>query len=134
MLGDLETGAGNRAAALGHYRAVVEKDGSNAVALNNLAYQLAKDDPDAALTYAQRAVERLPDTAEVQDTLGWIYYRKGLYTMATSHLAKAVAYAATPLRKYHLGLAKLKNGDREQGQRLLQAALEADPTLAKTEW
>lgn len=54
-------------------------DGSNLFALNNLAYALALDDPDEALKFAEKAVEIAPDEPTVQDTLGWVCYRKGMY-------------------------------------------------------
>jgi tetratricopeptide (TPR) repeat protein len=133
LLGDLEIAAGNRPGAIAQYRAIVESDQTNTAALNNLAYLLAKEDPDAALRYGEKAAELMPENASVQDTMGWIYYRRGLYEVAVRHLRTAVAQGATPLHKYHLALAYLKAGDRAKGEPLLQAALQADPKLAKTE-
>ena len=94
---------------------------------------LSKDNPDEALKYAQQAVELAPDNPAVQDTLGWVYCRKGIYVSAIRYLKTAVEKDSTPLRKYHLGMAYLKAGDRDLGQRMLTAALEADPKLATTE-
>jgi tetratricopeptide (TPR) repeat protein len=133
MMGDIETKSGNRTEAMAQYRSVVDKDGSNMAALNNLAYLQAKEDPDGALVYAQKAAELAPGNSSVQDTLGWIYYRKGLYQVALTHLKYAVTLGDTPVHKYHFGMACLKAGDREQGQKALRAALESDPNLAKKE-
>jgi uncharacterized protein HemY len=133
MLGDLEVRVGNRPAAIVQYRAVLDKDRNNVLGLNNLAYLLANVNPDEALTHAQKAVEAQPGNPAVLDTLGWVCYRKGLYQMAVEHLKNAVAKGDTPERKYHLALAYLKVGKRAQGEKLLQAALTADPMLPKKE-
>ena len=125
--------AGDHAAAVARYRAVLGVDGANLVALNNLAYMLATDNPDEALKFAQQAAERAPESPYVQDTLGWVYYRKGLYTMAVRCLQTAVDKEATPRRQFHLGMSYLKAGDQINGQKIVRLALQKDPNLAKTE-
>ncbi|HEY1760093.1 MAG TPA: tetratricopeptide repeat protein [Bryobacteraceae bacterium] len=131
LLADVEERAGNISAAIDQYRAIVDVDPKQIIALNNLAYHLLKNNPDEALTYAQQADQLAPDSPAVQDTMGWAYYRKGLYGPAVQHLKKAVAKDGTPLRKYHLGMAYLKTGDEKQGQETIRAALRADPSVAK---
>jgi tetratricopeptide (TPR) repeat protein len=128
-----EEATGARAALIASYRAVLALEPSNLIALNNLAYVLAADDPDEALKLAQRAVEMMPDNPEVQDTLGWIYHRKGLYSVAVQYLKTAVDKESTPRRQFHLGISYLKMGDRTSGQKMVSAALAKDPNLAKTE-
>jgi tetratricopeptide (TPR) repeat protein len=125
--------AGDRASEIAKYRAVLDVDRSNLVALNNLAYSLAADDPDEALKFAQQAAEKAPDSPNVQDTLGWIYYRKGLYSMAVRYLKTAVDKESNPRRQFHLGMSYLKVGDQSTGQRIVREALQKDPNLAKTE-
>lgn len=133
LLGEIAKKTGDRTGAIAQYRAVVELDRSSLVALNDLAYMLSKDDPNEALKYAQRAGELAPDSPAVQDTLGWVYYCKGIYEPAIRCLKTAVEKDATPRRKYHLAMAYLKAGNQDLGQRMLKAALEADPTLATTQ-
>jgi len=128
-----EDQAGNRQAVLSKYRAVLSVDGSNVIALNNLAYYLASDNADEALKFAQQAAEISPDSPHVQDTLGWIYYRKGLYSSAIRYLKNAVDKEPNPRRQFHLGVTYLKSGDRGLGQTLVQTALRQDPSLLKTE-
>ena len=84
MLAEIELQAGNSAAAIAQYRKVLEKDSRNLMALNGLAYLLADqaNQPDEALKYAQQAKELAPHDPAVDDTLGWVYYRKGLYPVA----------------------------------------------------
>ncbi|MBZ5582678.1 MAG: tetratricopeptide repeat protein [Acidobacteriia bacterium] len=130
FLAQLESSAGNPAAAIGHYRKALELDGKNAATLNNLAYLLAENNQaDEALKYAQLAKELAPDSAPVDDTLGWTYYRKGLYTMAVTHIESAVAKEATARRRYHLAMAYFKAGDPKRGRLALEAATKTDPAL-----
>jgi Tfp pilus assembly protein PilF len=98
-----------------------------------VAYALAADNPDEALPFAQRAAEMAPDSPTVQDTLGWIYYRKGLYSMAVRYLKTAVDRDATPQRQFHLGMSYLKEGNQAAGQKIVRDALLKDPSLTKTE-
>ena len=133
MLADLEMKAGNTAAAIDHLRVIADADDKNAPALNNLAYLLAKTDPEGALKHAQRAAEIAPQNAAIEDTLGWVYYRKGLYTNALTHLKIAVAKDGTPRRQFHLGMAYVKTGDQAMGRQIVAAALKSDPGLASSE-
>jgi Tfp pilus assembly protein PilF len=133
MLADLELKIGNTSGAIEQYRAVAETDTGNVMALNNLAYLLAKNDPDGALKYAQQAAEIAPQAAAIEDTLGWVYYRKGLYSNALTHLKIAVAKDGTPRRQFHLGMAYVKVGDQATGRQIVAAALKSDPALATSE-
>jgi tetratricopeptide (TPR) repeat protein len=130
LLGGLES---DPASAMNRYRAVLETDPKNVTALNNLAYLMANTDPDGALPYAQQAIEIAPDSAMIQDTIGWIYYRKGAYATAVPYLEKAVAKEPNPRRQFHLAVTYIKHGESVQGRALLTAALAKDPELTKTE-
>jgi tetratricopeptide (TPR) repeat protein len=133
LLAEIARKAGDRTGAIAQYRAVVDLDHNNVAALNDLAFMLSKDETDEALKYAQQAGALAPDNPAVQDTLGWVYYRKGIYRSAIGYLKTAVEKDSTPPRKYHLGMAYLKAGDRELGESMLKAALAVDPTLAATQ-
>jgi len=133
LLARAEEATGARPSAIASYRTVLTSDPSNLVALNNLAYHLATDDPDQALKLAQQAIELAPDSATIQDTLGLIYYRKGLYRTAIRCLKTAVDKESTPERQFHLGMSYLKSGDQIKGEKLVKDALQKDPNLVKTE-
>jgi len=133
LLAFAEWHAGDRPAALETFRKVLNIDSSNPIALNGAAYSLALLNPDEALKFARQAAEIVPDDPAIQDTLGWIYYRKGLYSMAVRCLKTATEKQPTPLREFHLAMSYIKAGDREMGQKILSAALQKDPNLAKTE-
>jgi tetratricopeptide (TPR) repeat protein len=133
LLARADEAAGDRAAVITRYRAILNVDQSNLIALNNLAYSVALDDPDEALKFAQKAVEVAPDNAAIQDTLGWIYYRKGLYSMAVRCLKTAVDRESSPKRQFHLGMSYLKAGDQMAGQKFVREAMMKDPNLPNTE-
>jgi len=133
MLGEVAGEMGDSAEALRRYREVIALDSSNVAALNNLAYTLAASQPDEALKYAQQAAELAPDNAMVEDTLGWIYYKKTIYGTATTYLETAVAKEPTPRRQFHLAMSYLKQGQRTLGEKTLELALQQDPNLPRTE-
>jgi putative PEP-CTERM system TPR-repeat lipoprotein len=116
--------------ALAWFRKVVDADPSNVVALNNLAYLLASQTGhfDEALKYAQQVKELAPHNKGVDDTIGWIMYRKGMYRSAVEYLESAAQGEADPVIRYHLGMAYLKLGDK-RGESTLRAALKSAPDL-----
>lgn len=134
LFGELEDASENYAAAAEHYKKVVSGDERNVVALNNLAYAVSRDSQqlDEALKYAQKAKELAPESSQILDTLGWIYYRKGFFAMAARELEGAVAKDPRPALKFHLGLAYDRIGKSLEGTRLIAAALAVDPKLADT--
>jgi tetratricopeptide (TPR) repeat protein len=125
--------SGNLTEAMDTYRTVLNVDASNLYALNNLAWHLALADPNEGLKYAQRAAEIAPGNPMVQDTLGWLFYRKGIYSTAVTHLKEAFSGQPTTQRQYHLGMSYLKSGDKILGAKMLEAALQKEPNLLKTE-
>lgn len=133
LLGALETEAGNYQAAIAHYRMLVEAQPRNAIALNNLAYLLVEyaRQPDEGLQLAQRAKELAPDLAAVDDTIGWAYFRKGLYGTAIRYLERAaLGNEGTALRKYHLAAAYWQAGEPAKSRAVFEQARRLDPKLA----
>lgn len=133
---NLEITKGDKRAALEDFRQVVQADPNNAQALNNYAYLLSEvsDHSTEALKYAQRAKEISPTHAAYGDTLGWILYRRGLYSMAVSELERAAREGGDAACNYHLAMAYAKTGNLERGKKVLQAGLKQNPNLpeAKT--
>ncbi len=64
----------------------------------------------------------------MDDTIGWIMYRKGLYRSAVGYLEIAAKGQADPVIRYHLGMAYLKLGDK-RGEATLRAAMKSAPDL-----
>jgi tetratricopeptide (TPR) repeat protein len=116
------------------YRSILEVDSRAAVAANNLAWILAEEGTnlDEALRLAQRASAAAPDRPEIHDTVGWIYYRKELPSLAIGPFEKSVAQDPdNPTYHFHLGLAHAKNGNIEDARRAIAAALKLKPDFAE---
>lgn len=93
LLGMLEEAGNNFAEAEKNYRKSLEIAPDSPIAANNLAWLIAENtngNLDEALTLAQTAVNQSPKTPEFFDTLGWVYYKKGLYSPAVEQMKKAV--------------------------------------------
>lgn len=122
---------GDRNGAIASYRRALAVNPRNVAVLNNLAYLLAEspEGQDEALRHAEKAKELAPENPAVDDTLGWAYYHKGLYSRAVRHLELAFQQEKTPLRAYHLAMACLRNGDLARGKSLVEIALKLDPAL-----
>ena len=130
-LGNLEEARGDHAAATEQFRKVVAADPNNIEALNNLAYLLSEysKKPDDALKYAEKALQLAPDNPEYADTIGWILFRKGLYSSAVTQLERTAAHQGSPVWQYHLAMAYAKNGELARGRAVLEAALKRNPNL-----
>jgi tetratricopeptide (TPR) repeat protein len=112
-----------------HYRAALDVNPQFAPAANNLAYLLSsrEDDIDEALKFAQVAKEKLPDDPSVMDTLGWIYYKKGLYGNAIQEFSDSLEkLPENATVNYHLGAALFKQGDKMRAKLSLEKALALD--------
>jgi beta-lactamase regulating signal transducer with metallopeptidase domain/Flp pilus assembly protein TadD len=114
-LGLLYDAQGNFPQARRNYERAIAIDPSNPLVLNNLAYLLAETggDLDLALTYARTAQRLLPNFNEVNDTIGWIYLKKGMISDAVGAfkiLTDTVSY--NPEYHYHYALALFQQDDR----------------------
>jgi cellulose synthase operon protein C len=68
-LGDVALGAQNDALAEQHYRAVLEMQPRNALAMNNIAWLMTKQKKPGAVAMAEKANELLPGRPQLMDTL-----------------------------------------------------------------
>ena len=98
-------------------------------AANDLAALLSdhgrtKEDLDRALALAQGALKRRPEEGVVQDTFGWVYYRKGDAKRALEYLQTAQKkLPENPEVNYHLGMALAQDGKKEDAKGYLQKSL-----------
>ena len=94
--------------ARARYERVIQTYPRAPIAANNLAWIYAENggNLDRALELAQSAKAELPESAEVSDTIGWIFYRKKMFPQAVTSLKEAAARAPdNVMMRYHLGLA-----------------------------
>ena len=80
------------------------------------------------------AKEKLPNSPYVMDTLGWAYYKKGLYGSAIGEFSDSLArIPENPAVTYHLGMAYYKSGDAPKARVELEKALSLDKNFAAAE-
>jgi tetratricopeptide (TPR) repeat protein len=130
MIGTILLWQGRPKEARAHFERAVLIDPRAAVASNNLAWDYANTggNLDIALQLAQAAKAQLPELGEISDTLGWIYYKKGLNALAVSTLQEAAKQnPENPGIRYRLGLAYLQHGDKAAARSTLQAVLTLNP-------
>ena len=112
--------------AAARYKKVLAIDPRAPVAANNLAqiYADRNENLDEALPLAQTAKAGLPNSSDVDDTLGWIYYKKKLTQLAVATLKLSEkAQPNNPLYLYHLGMAYAQSGDNDLARQTLEKAL-----------
>ena len=117
-----------------HYREALKINPLFAPAANNLAYLLAEKDKDLneALNFARMAKEKLPNDAGVMDTLGWVYYKKGLYESAIAELNDCVEKMKDNATVYyHLGMAYYMADRGAKAKPALEKVLEINPRFEK---
>ena len=124
--------AGQKKEAKVAYESALRIEAENPLALNNLAYIIAESrggDLDQALTFAQRANQKLPQMAEIADTLGWIYLKKNLPDNAMEIFRTNVSRAPkNSTYHYHLAMALYQKGDKLRARQELQSALSNNPS------
>jgi tetratricopeptide (TPR) repeat protein len=136
LIGMLDDSRKDYDAAADSYRKALGKDQNAVIAANNLAWLYAvngKGNLDEAVRLAQGVVQKNPNIPGFVDTLGWVYYKKGLYGAAVEQLQKAVALDERAAKsgngnpaanyQYHLGMALKARGDKEAARRALEQAV-----------
>jgi tetratricopeptide (TPR) repeat protein len=145
LLGMLEDGRGNSSEAEANYRKALEIMPDTPIAANNLAWLITENQGnlDEALHLAQKSVNQIHNSGGFYDTLGWVYYKKGLYMPAVEQLKKAVALdeaeaqragkAANPAFRLRLGTALASAGDKASARREVENSLQNAGNLSQKE-
>jgi tetratricopeptide (TPR) repeat protein len=141
-LADAEWQAGDRVRAVADFNRCMLLDSNYDETWNELAYdyacandkpnlKIAAIDANVALTKARQAGEPDEDIGAIQDTLGWVEYRQGLYSAAMNDLDQAIdADPREPESRYHRAMVYLAEGNKPAAKAELQRALLLDPTCA----
>jgi tetratricopeptide (TPR) repeat protein len=146
LIGMLEEARGNSAEAEKNYRRALDLTPDSPIAANNLAWLIAdhgQGNLDEALRLAQSAVNRHSNVAGYYDTLGWVYFKKGLYSPAVEQLKKAIALdeaeakrtggASNPAYRLRLGTALASSGDKFSARREVETSLQSEQNLSQKE-
>ncbi len=85
---------GDRAGALAAFQEAIRLNPDAAASLNNVgALLLESPVPDQdPLPFLMRAIEKNPENVLYRDTLGWYYFKKGMFAEATIEIGKAFLY------------------------------------------
>ena len=114
--------------AIAVYEALYAANSANVVVANNLASLLVTHrDDDESLARAYTISRRLRDieVPAVQDTYGWIAFRRGEHEEALRYLEPAAqGLPDDPVVQYHLGMAYAALGRRDDAVAQLTRALE----------
>lgn len=117
FLGDVALAQNNLARAEAHYRAVIELQPENALALNNVAWLLVKQGKPGALPLAQKANELLPNRAPLIDTLSIALEGDGKVAEAIEAQKRAITLEPKdPALALRLAKLYIKSGDKTRAR------------------
>ena len=145
LIGMLEDARNNTSEAEKNYRCALEVAPDSPIAANNLAWLISNNQGnlDEALTLAQAVVNKNQTNAGFYDTLGWIYYKKDLYSPAVEQFKKAVALDEAETAKsgnqtnsayrLRLGMALASAGDKLSAKREVEVSLQKTQGLNEKE-
>ena len=146
LIGMLEDARENVAEAEKNYREALKLTPETPIAANNLAWLIAAYDRgnlDEALKLAQMSVSKNPGVAGFYDTLGFVYFKKGLHPTAAEQFKKAItldeAEAAkggltrNPGYRLRLAMALAALGDRPNAKREAETAAKNENNLSPQE-
>jgi tetratricopeptide (TPR) repeat protein len=118
---------GHYGEAITTYEQFLDKTPDNVLATNNLAALLADHKQDEqSLKKARVLTDKLAGAKQpaLLDTVGWVDYRLGDYGEAIKVLSGVVAQAPdVPVFNYHLGMAYLKQGNKQEARKYLSKAV-----------
>jgi len=140
LLARLYLAAGHPAEARALYEKVLAARSDLPGAKNDLAYLLADQgqELDRALSLAQEAQRAEPENPQMVDTLGYVYYKKGLGQPAIDQFSYAIelsekARAPQAAFHYHLGLALRAVGKQADAAAAFEKALQLDSSFPQAE-
>lgn len=114
--------------AIAIYEKMYQKNSGNIIVANNLASLISTHrDTDESLDRAYAVARRLRgiEVPALQDTYGWIEFRRGNYEEALTHLEPAAeGLKNDPLVQYHLGKTYLALEREEDAKKFLKQAVD----------
>jgi len=133
FMAGLEELRNNIDGAIENYRKALLVKPDLAIAANNLAWiiaEMGKGSLDEALALATTARRQSADNMTFADTLGWVYFKKGLYRQAIEQFQACIKREPEKaLYHYHLSLALAKSNRQSEAREALNRALRLDPSL-----
>lgn len=118
------TRQGRNQEAIALYETLQKQTPRDATILNNMAvlYHRLKD--YRALETAEQALARMPESASIQDTLGWILLEHGQTSRALDLLRSATQKSPkSATLRYHLAVALVRSGNKKEARKELETIL-----------
>ncbi|MCM1450101.1 MAG: tetratricopeptide repeat protein [Clostridiales bacterium] len=129
--GDIFYKNGNVDKAIEFYNEAIQKDPSNAMAMNNCAYFMALSghDLDKAAELSRRSLAIDPDNESSLDTYAWIMFKKGDYKEAKAFIDQAFEHTDEPSAElyHHMGDIYFMCGDPDKALDYWKLAGELEP-------
>jgi tetratricopeptide (TPR) repeat protein len=118
-LGDVYNTESRFASSDSCYRAALELQPNNAMALNNFSYYLSErgENLEEAEKMSGKSLKLRPEEATFLDTYGWILYKQGKYKEAKVYILKAIQNTENktdPTVWEHLGDIEYKLGNKKE--------------------
>ena len=119
-LGDSATSRKDFAGAEKQYLSVLQLQPNYAIALNNLAWVVGKQNKEGAIAYAEKALALAPQQPAFMDTIAVLYSDKNDYAKALDWQNKAVALAPqNPVFRINLAKIHIKGGKKDLARKEL---------------
>lgn len=130
-LGDTAVDQRNYAEAESRYRQVLKAQPGNALAMNNVASMLLKQNKPGALQLAEKANQAMPDQAPLMDTLATALAAENQIAKALEVQRRAVAKApADPSLRLNLARLLILSGDKTKARTELETLQKLGPGFA----
>lgn len=145
LIGMLEELRGSAPEAEKNYRQALQISPATPIAANNLAWLLAANggNLDEALALSQSVISKYQSVAGYYDTIGWIYFKKELYSPAVEQLKKAVALdeaeanrkgnQTNSVYRLRLAMALASAGDKPSARKEAEISLQNGQNLSERE-
>ncbi|OOZ65035.1 hypothetical protein BOW45_02980 [Solemya velum gill symbiont] len=110
-------------------REIIAANPDHALALNALGYTLADetDRYEEALELITRALELMPKSPAILDSMGWVLFRMGRLDESISYLQQAADINSDGEITAHLGEVLWHSGKREEAMSVWKSGLEREP-------
>jgi tetratricopeptide (TPR) repeat protein len=117
---------GEKTRSLDRMSKIIEINPNHADALNYIGYTYAEQGIrlDEAMSLIEKALRIKPDSGYIIDSLGWVYFQKGMYDEALKYLEQAASHVPNdPTIMEHLGDAYFKKGMYKKSLEMYEKAL-----------
>lgn len=116
------------------YRQVLAAEPARADVMNNLAWLYVGRDPEAALSWAEKAYALAPQNPAIIDTYGWVVFQHGDRQTGLGLLQEALLKAPQDSGiRFHVAQALAQTGSAGDARRHLKQILFTDPGFSEKE-